>query len=71
MKEKDIRAMQLDDLKSGIWRGKYYTVVKSFDGRIISKREWATKEACDKAYENLCVILRQAAIIDKVVEFIY
>ena len=69
MREKDVREMQLEDLKSGIWRGTYYTTVTHFDGRPISRRKWATKEACERAYDALCKEYKQRAFVRKSVEF--
>lgn len=71
MLEREIREMQLDDLKSGIYRGSYFTTVTSFDGIQISRRKWATKEACERAYDVLSKEYRQRAFVTKSVEFVF
>ena len=46
---KEIRAAQLDSLKDGIATAKYILQNTHHDGRIISRKEYESREECEAA----------------------
>ena len=69
MKEKDIRAIQLEELKAGIFPATYNVITTTFDGRIISREPFESKADATIIYNARCKEWKQAASVRLTAEF--
>ena len=69
MREKDIRAAQLEELKSGIFSGTYGVDVRHFDGRKIEGMLFANKQDCINYYNEKEKAYRGYASVKRFVVF--
>lgn len=70
MTEKEIRIRQAENLKSnGIFPGRYYLTITSFDGRTISRKQFDNMDTLTKAYQTAKRDYNQYATVKKSIEF--
>ena len=69
MTEKEKRIIQADELKTGIYAGRYYLTITTFDGRKISRKEYKTKEELNRAAALEKINYKHYATVTKTIEF--
>ena len=68
---KEMRCRQLDELKDGIFPGTYAVTITRFDGRLVAKYAYDTKDECDRMYHTLCEEYKYRAHVKRSVCFEY